>query len=137
MEIIPQNKKIILFDGCCNLCDSSVQFIIKRDTKDIFRFAAIESKIGLQIIEQLKIDTQKTDSIILYVPNVSFYIKSEAVFIIAEELGGIYKIGAFFKWIPNTISNLFYDLVAKNRYRWFGKKDACMLPSPEIQNKFL
>ncbi len=132
-----ENKKIILFDGVCNLCNNSVQFVIKRDKKDIFRYAALQSEIGQELVNQRHIDTSKVDSIILIEPGVAYYTKSDAALEIAQDLGGLWKWSAIFTWIPTSIRNSIYDFVAKNRYKWFGKQDACMIPTPELKAKFL
>ena len=132
-----ENKKIILFDGVCNLCNSSVQFVIKRDKKDIFRYAALQSETGQALVKQRHIDTSKVDSIILIEPGVAYYTKSDAALEIAQDLGGLWKLTAVFTWIPTSIRNSIYNLVAKNRYKWFGKQDACMIPTPELKAKFL
>ena len=136
-DCIMENKKIILFDGVCNLCNSSVQFVIKRDKKDIFRYAALQSEIGQELVNQRQIDTSKVDSIILIEPGVAYYTKSDAALEIAQDLGGLWKLTAVFTWIPTSIRNSIYNLVAKNRYKWFGKQDACMIPTPELKAKFL
>jgi len=137
MEDLPQDKKIILFDGVCNLCDSTVQFLIKKDKKDVFRFTAIQSEIGQEIITKLGIDTTKTDSIILYEPAKAYYFKAEAAIRIASELNGFYPLMKGFLILPAFINNTVYDYIAKNRYRWYGKKDNCMIPTPELKAKFL
>jgi predicted DCC family thiol-disulfide oxidoreductase YuxK len=134
---IPKDKKIILFDGVCNLCDSAVQIIIKQDTKDIFRFVPLQSDLGQKIIKHLGIDIQKTDSIILYQPGFAYYYKSEAALKIAKILGGTFYFFSLFSVFPTAFNNYIYDYVAKNRYKWFGKKDNCMIPSKEQQAKFL
>ncbi len=126
-----------MFDGVCNLCNSSVQFVIKRDKKDLFRYAALQSEVGQKLVNQRHIDTSKVDSIILIEPGVAYYTKSDAALEIAQELGGIWKLTGVFSWIPTSIRNAIYDFVAKNRYKWFGKKDACMIPTPELKAKFL
>lgn len=137
MESLPKDKKIILFDGVCNLCDASVQFIIKHDAKDIFRFVAIQSELGQEIIKYLGIDTSKTDSIILYEPGIAYYFKAEAALRIARELKSWHSILYGFMFIPDGIKNSVYDYIAKNRYKWYGKKEACMIPTPELKAKFL
>lgn len=137
MMNLPENKKIILFDGVCNLCDASVQFIIKNDKNDVFRFVAIQSALGQQIIKHLGIDTSKTDSIILYEPGIAYYFKAEAALRIAKELKSWHSILYIFINVPNFIKNGVYDLIAKNRYKWYGKKEACMIPTPELKAKFL
>lgn len=134
---LPENKKIILFDGVCNLCDASVQFIIKNDKNDVFRFVAIQSELGQKIIKYLGIDTSKTDSIILYEPGIAYYFKAEAALRIAKELRSWHSILYIFIHIPNFIKNGVYDFIAKNRYKWYGKKEACMIPTPELKAKFL
>lgn len=134
---IPKNKKVILFDGVCNLCDSSVQFIIKHDKKDIFRFTAIQSEIGQEIIKHTGINTESIDSIILYEPGIAYYYKAEAALLIARELKGIYKLISYLNFLPKVIKNGVYDYIAKNRYKWYGKKEACMIPTPELKAKFL
>jgi predicted DCC family thiol-disulfide oxidoreductase YuxK len=134
---IPKDKKIILFDGVCNLCDTAVQMIIKHDTKDVFRFVALQSDLGQKIIKHLGIDTSKTDSIILYQPGFAYYYKSEAVLEIAKDLGGIFYFGALFSIVPTSLNNHIYDYIAKNRYKWYGKKETCLIPTKELQAKFL
>lgn len=133
---LPKDKKIILFDGVCNLCDSSVQFIIKHDDQDIFRFVAIQSPLGQEIIKYIGIDTSKTDSVILYEPGVAYYYKSQAALRIANELNTAYKYLGLLLFTKN-IGDFVYDYIAKNRYKWYGKKESCMLPTPEIKEKFL
>lgn len=137
MEKLPVNKKIILFDGVCNLCDSTVQFIIKRDKEDIFRFVTLQSELGEQIIKHIGVDRSKTDSIILYEPGIAYYYKAEAAIKIASALGGIYTLMNTFSILPKSLSNSVYDYIAKNRYKWYGKKDECMIPTPEMKAKFL
>ena len=137
MENLPKDKKIILFDGVCNLCDETVQFLIKRDKKDIFRFVAIQSDLGQEIIQHIGIDTSKTDSIILYIPGEAYYYKAEAALKIGKELGGAYSLLSIFTLLPKVLSNGVYDFIARNRYKWYGKKESCMIPTPELKAKFL
>ena len=136
VKYLPIDKKIILFDGVCNLCDSSVQFIIKRDAKDIFRFVAIQSELGSKIINYLGIDTSIVDSIILYIPNIGYYTKATAVFRIAKELNTWHCYLSYLSFI-GKYGDFIYDYIAKNRYQWFGKKENCMTPNFETQTKFL
>ena len=137
MEDLPINKKIVLFDGVCNLCESSIQFIIKHDKKDVFRFVAIQSELGQRIIKHIGINTTETDSIILYLPGIAYYYKAEAALKIAKDLNGIYSFLSLLTVFPNSISNRVYDYIAKNRYKWYGKKEQCMIPTPELKSKFL
>ena len=134
---VENGKKIILFDGVCNLCNGAVQFIIKRDKKDVFRYAALQSEIGEQLVTERGIDISKVDSIILIEPGRAYYTKSDAALEIAQGFGGFWKALALFTWIPKTFRDAIYDWVARNRYKWFGKKDVCMIPTPELQAKFL
>ncbi|MBD0832143.1 thiol-disulfide oxidoreductase DCC family protein [Aestuariibaculum sediminum] len=134
---LPKNKQLILFDGVCNLCNSSVNFIIKNDKTNTFLFSALQSKSGKQIIEAYHIDTTKTDSILLYNPDKGISYKSSAALKIAWHLKGPLKLLTVFLIVPRFIRNWVYDIIARNRYRWFGKKEACMVPSPELKDKFL
>lgn len=137
VEGLPKDKKIILFDGVCNLCDNTVQFIIKKDKKDLFRFVAIQSDLGQDIINYIGVDTSKTDSILLYEPGEAYYYKAEAAIKIAKALGGIYSLMGMFSVLPKSLSNAVYDYVARNRYKWYGRKEECMIPTPERKAKFL
>lgn len=137
LAMTAENKKIILFDGVCNLCNSAVQFIIKHDKKDIFRFVALQSDLGKEICSYIGIDPKITDSIILYEPGIAYYHKSEAAFKIASQLGGFYGFLAIFNILPKRINDSIYDYIAENRYKWYGKKKQCMIPSAELKDKFL
>lgn len=130
------NHKIILFDGVCNLCNSSVNFIIDRDKKNIFKFAALQSEAGQKILDKSGMNKNDFDSVVLVDEN-KFYSKSSAALKIVKEFPFLWKALYIFIIIPAPLRNFFYDLVAKNRYSWFGKKDSCRMPSPELKNKFL
>jgi predicted DCC family thiol-disulfide oxidoreductase YuxK len=134
---LPKDKKIILFDGVCNLCNSAVQFIIRHDKKDQFRFAALQSEPGIKILKHIGIDSEKADGIVLYEPNISYYYKGGAVFEIAKNIGGIYSLLSIFRIFPKSFGNWIYDYIAKNRYKWYGKKESCMIPTAELKAKFL
>jgi len=137
MQDLPKNKKIILFDGVCNLCNGAVQSIIKHDKKDIFRFVALQSELGIEICKYIGVDQIKIDSIVFYNPGVAYYYKSSAAIKIAEELGGIYSLISILKIFPEKLRNYVYDYIAKNRYKCYGKKESCMIPTPELKTKFL
>ncbi|WP_395078049.1 thiol-disulfide oxidoreductase DCC family protein, partial [Flavobacterium sp.] len=124
MEIsdLPKDKKIILFDGVCNLCNSSVQYVIKHDTKDIFRFVALQSELGQKIINHIGISEKSIDSIILYEAGIAYYYKSAAALEIAKQLGDLYAFATIFKILPLSLRDSIYDYVAKNRYKWYGKQ---------------
>ena len=135
---ISKHKKLILFDGVCNLCNSSVLYVIKRDKKNIFLFTPLQSEVGKQIIRKFGIDTSQVDSIILYNPSKEVIdYKSTAALKVASNLGFPTNILSVFIIIPNVIRNLVYDFIAKNRYKWYGKKESCMIPTPELKSKFL
>lgn len=133
----PDGKKIILFDGVCNLCNRSINYIIARDKKDQFLFAPLQGTSAEKWIKERGIDTSKTDSIILIDPGVAYYTRSSAAIKIGQSFGGGWKLLGIFEWVPTVIRDFFYDLVAKNRYRWFGRRDQCMIPTPQLQAKFL
>lgn len=137
MQNLPKNKKIILFDGVCNLCNSAVQFVIRHDKNDVFRFVALQSELGQDILNHIGINPKNIDSIILYEPGIAYYYKSQAAIEIARNLGGFWHFGTIFRIIPTPIANQLYDYVAKNRYKWYGKKESCMMPTPELKSKFL
>lgn len=134
---LPKDKKIILFDGVCNLCNNSVLKVIKNDKKNIFLFSALQSKSGKEIIKHLNIDVSKIDSIILYEPGVSYDIKSTAALKIMNDFGGFWFLTQIFLLFPEGFRNFVYDYIAKNRYKWFGQKESCMIPTPALKAKFL
>lgn len=136
MVNFPKNKKIVLFDGVCNLCNRTVQTIIKHDKNDIFRFAPLQSDVGLQIINERGIDTENIDSVILIEPGVAYYNKSTAAIEIAKHLQG-YRWLRFFKPLPEGFRDSIYQFIANNRYKWFGKKESCMIPTEEERSLFL
>lgn len=134
---LPENKKIILFDGVCNLCNNSVNYIIERDKNDVFRFASLQSEIGKKLVSERGLDTNKLESVILIDPGIAYYQKSAAALEIAGLLSGGISYLKYFSFLPEGIRDSIYDLVAGNRYKWFGKKDACLLPATHLQAKFL
>ncbi len=134
---IPEGKHIVLFDGVCNFCNDSVRFIIKRDKKDLYRFASLQSDLGQALTSERGIDTEQIDSIILIQPGEAYYIKSDAALEIAKNLSGAYPVVGIFLYLPRVFRDFFYDFVARNRYSWFGKKEACPIPTKEEQDKFL
>lgn len=130
------DKPLILFDGVCNLCNGSVQFVIKHDKESKFLFASLQSDKGQEILKHLGLKTDNFDSFIL-LDKGKIYTKSSGVLKEAAILGGWFKIFTIFYLVPTFIRDLFYSFVAKNRYRFFGKKDACMIPTPELKARFL
>ena len=128
--------EIILFDGVCNLCNSSVNFVIKHDKKNRYRFAALQSDIGKDLVNQFGIDPNETDSIIL-IKGQKHYIRSSAALRVAKGLSGGYPLFYVFMIIPTFIRNWVYDYIAKNRYKWYGKRESCMIPTEELKSRFL
>ena len=135
---IPKSKQLILFDGVCNLCNSSVLYVIKNDTKNQFLFAPLQSEIGQEIINAFNIDVLQTDSILLFDPKAHrIYSKSTAALRIAKQLKFPNMLMSIFFILPTGIRNWVYDYIARNRYKWFGKKEACMIPTPELKARFM
>ncbi|MBG9721774.1 thiol-disulfide oxidoreductase [Bacillus mycoides] len=126
---------IILFDGDCNFCNQSVQFIIKRDSLGYFRYVSLQGDIGQRMLKQYKINLS-IDSIVL-IDNDKSYIKSDAIINICKRLSGPWKMMIIFLVIPRSIRNLLYEKFAERRYKWFGKQTICLLPPPEIRKRFL
>ena len=137
LDKLPKHKKIILFDGVCNLCNSSINYVIDKDTHDEFRFVALQSNLGKELQNYLGINSDDLDSIILYIPNEAYYVKSTAALQIISRFSGVWKFATVFKIIPTGLRDFIYDYVAKNRYKWYGKKDQCRIPTPELNAKFL
>ncbi len=127
---------IILFDGVCNLCEGYVQWVIRRDPAGIFRFAPIQSDVGASLLAQCELEGEALEGIVL-VEDGRCYRKSDAVIRIASRLGFPYRLLAPARVVPRPLRDLVYDAIADRRYAWFGKKDACMRPTPEIQDRFL
>tara|TARA_B110000090_G_C13102995_1_gene339316 strand:+ start:37 stop:495 length:459 start_codon:yes stop_codon:yes gene_type:complete len=133
----PKNKKVILFDGMCNLCNNTVLKVIRFDTKNNFVFCALQSEVGEKIVQNLKIDLLKMDSILLYEPPGEYRFKTTAILKIMNAFGGWWNLTQVCWIVPPFLRNLIYDFIAKNRYKWFGKRESCMLPTPELEERFL
>ncbi len=131
-----ENKFIILFDGVCNLCNNSIQLIIKRDKKQRFLFASLQSDAAQDILLQFQLRNSDFDSII-FIENGEIHQKSTAILKISTYLGGLWKLNYGFMIIPEFIRDAIYSFIAKNRYKWFGKKDVCMIPTEELKIRFL
>ena len=135
--MVPNGKMIILFDGVCNLCNGAINFIITHDKKDTFRYASLQSDIAQKLLQERNIDPATMDSIVLIDPGSAYYHKSTAVLQIAKRLSGLYPLLSLFLMLPNTMRDWIYDIIATNRYRWFGKKDQCMIPTPRLKALFI
>lgn len=127
-------KPIIFFDGVCNLCNGAVQFIIKRDPTAIFQFAPLQSESAIRLIDIT--NKPLPDSIILWSDN-KLYFKSSAALEIARHLPYPWRLLVAFRFLPVWFRDPVYDLIARNRYRWFGKRDSCMIPTPDLLSRFL
>jgi predicted DCC family thiol-disulfide oxidoreductase YuxK len=127
---------VILFDGVCNLCNSAVQFIIRRDSKFYFYYAAIQSEAGQRVLAQYHFPLNEINSIIL-LQNGKRYTKSTAALLIARQLTGLWPLIYIFIVIPKPLRDPIYNYIARNRYKWFGQKVECMLPTPEMKRRFL
>jgi predicted DCC family thiol-disulfide oxidoreductase YuxK len=131
-----KSKPVILFDGLCNLCNQSVQFIIRKDPSANFRFTALQSPLGQQLLTAHHVSLNKLYSVVL-IKNNKVYQRSSAALEIARQLTGLWPLFYAFIIVPPFIRNAVYDWIARNRYRWFGKRDECMIPTPELKSRFL
>lgn len=131
-----KDKTILLFDGYCNLCHSSVQFVLKHEKKSDLYFSSLQSTLGIELLNEYSIDPKETDSLVL-IENNKAYTKSSAALRLAKHLKGIYPLAFGFMFVPSFIRNSVYDFIARNRYKWYGKKDSCMVPDPDMNKRFL
>lgn len=127
---------IILFDGFCNLCSGTVKFIIRNDRKAVFKFAALQSPVIQQLLKKHGLLNNKADTFVYFKEGV-VYIKSKAALEVLKTLEWPWKAGYLFIIVPRSVRDFLYDLIAKHRYRIFGKRSKCMIPTTEIQNRFI
>ena len=127
---------IILFDGICNLCNGAVQFVIKHDPEAMFHFASLQSEAGQTLLQQYNLPKNNFSSFVL-IDDDKAYTKSTAALKVAKRLNGGVKLLYGFIIVPPFIRNAVYNTIAKNRYKWFGKKNECMIPTPALQSRFL
>lgn len=127
---------VVLFDGVCNLCNSSVNWIIDHDKKNEFRFASLQSEYGRRMVQQYNISGNYMDTVVL-IKNDRAYLRSAAVLQVLRGIGGIYSLALVFYIFPAFIRDVVYNFIAKNRYRWFGKQESCRIPTPELKAKFI
>jgi len=130
------NQAIILFDGVCNLCNGSVNFIIDRDRQSYFKFASLQSDEAASLLMTHALPANKLDSIVL-IEGGRPYFRSTAALRVARKLSGGWPLFYIFMVIPPFIRNAIYNLIARNRYKWFGKSDTCRIPTPELKSRFL
>lgn len=130
------NVPILLFDGVCNLCSSSVQFVIRHNGKENVQFASLQSEVGKQLLKNADLPADYIGSLVL-VENDEFFVKSDAALKLTKHLNGLWKLGGIFLMVPKFIRNPVYDWIARNRYKWFGKKEVCWIPKSEWNARFL
>lgn len=130
------HEHIVLFDGVCTLCNSSVQFVIRHDKEGRFRFAALDGPVAVALLEGHALPGKELDSVV-YLRQGKAYTRSSAALHIAADLGGVWSMLSVFLLVPRPLRNLVYDVIAKYRYRWFGKRESCMLPTAELKGRFL
>jgi predicted DCC family thiol-disulfide oxidoreductase YuxK len=133
---ISTKYEIILFDGVCNFCNASINFVMDHDPEKHFKFAPLQSEIGQDILRKFYKNTEDFDSVILLKDN-QLYQKSAAALEITKHLSGSWKYLSFFSILPTPFLDFFYDIIAKNRYRIFGKADSCRMPTPDLRERFL
>ena len=128
--------KVILFDGVCNLCNSSVNWIIDHDKQNQFKFASLQSAYGQSKVKELGLGDNYMNTVV-FEDDGRAYLRSDAALQIVKQLGGVYSLAAIFYIVPKFIRDFFYKIVANNRYKWFGKKESCRVPTSELKSKFL
>lgn len=126
---------ILLFDGICNYCNRWVNFIIRHDKKKKFRFATLQSDAGKRLLKEYNIPEETESAVLIY--NDKSYLKSSTGLHVLYHLGGIYSLAFILIIVPAYIRDFYYDLIARNRYKWWGKRDACMIPSDDVKERFL
>lgn len=129
-------QPVILFDGMCNLCSSAVQFVISRDKNQQFLFASLQSNFGQATLQMHNLDPKNFNSFLLHTP-AKIYTKSTAALRVAKHLNGGWPLLYGFIIIPPFIRDAVYNFIANNRYRWFGKKETCWLPTPQLRKRFV
>ncbi|GGN96256.1 MULTISPECIES: thiol-disulfide oxidoreductase DCC family protein [Haloarcula] len=130
------DRPVLLFDGVCNLCNGTVQFVIPRDPTGLLRFAPLQSEAGTELLERVGLPTDDMESVVL-VEGDEVYRKSAAAIRVAELLGWPYSLASVGRLVPRGIRDAAYDVVAENRYDWFGRKDQCMVPDDDVRDRFL
>ncbi len=131
-----ENQRVILFDGVCNLCNWAVQFVLKHDKKEVFKFAALQSEYATKQLADQGSPKNNMESLVL-IENGKIYRQSTAALRIAKQLSGGWKLLQMFLILPKFIRDPIYNFIARRRYRWFGKRAECRVPSPELKKRFL
>lgn len=135
-KAVEYNNPIILFDGVCNMCSGIVLFVIKRDPEGIFRYAPLQSQAGKSLLERFNLPIDELHSLIL-VEGDRCYKKSTAALRVAKRMKGLWPVLYPLVLVPRPIRDFIYDLIARNRYRWFGRRDECLAPTPDVRSRFL
>ncbi|MCD6067590.1 MAG: hypothetical protein K0S33_2416 [Bacteroidetes bacterium] len=128
--------EIVLFDGVCNFCDASVQFVIAHEREPLLKFASLQSETGKSLLKKYGLDKQNIDSVVL-ITGGKAYTKSAAVLRLTKRMKGLYPLFFGFIIVPPFIRNAVYEWIARNRYKWYGKKESCMIPDPELRARFV
>src|SRR5215204_4269440 len=131
-----EQHPVILFDGICNFCNGVIHFVIRQDKKGRFRFTTLQSGRGQQLLQHYGLSQLHFDSFIL-IENGKVYMRSAAALKLSNKLPWYWKWTQILWIVPPFIRNAFYDLIARNRYKWFGRKEQCMVPAPELRSRFL
>ena len=131
-----EDGPVLFFDGVCNLCNGAVQFVIDRDPRGRIRFASLQSDIGRAVLDRLDLPQDDLETVVL-VEGTRAYTKSAAAIRVCELLGGVYGVARVGWLLPRRVRDWLYDLVAERRYDWFGQKDQCMVPTPELRSRFV
>ena len=134
MTQIPDN--LILFDGVCNLCSALVQFVIRHDPAAKFRFAPIQSDLGKEIFQSHGLDPSDLQTFV-FIADGKLFLRSDAAIEVVSGFGGAWGIFKIFRFVPRSLRNTIYSFIARHRYRWFGRKEVCMIPTAEIKERFL
>ncbi len=127
---------VLLFDGVCNVCNGFVQFVIARDRKRVFRYASLQSEFATTLLQKMNLPSTGLDTVILIDEKGSYFAKSDVALELFRRFGGFWSLLYYAKVIPKPIRDGVYDFIARNRYRFFGKKDSCMIPTPELRALF-
>ncbi|HET7393735.1 MAG TPA: thiol-disulfide oxidoreductase DCC family protein [Candidatus Binatia bacterium] len=133
---VSEVPNLILFDGVCNLCNASVQFVIRHDRAGKFRFAAIQSEIGREIFQRHGLDPAKLQTFV-FITDGRIFLRSDAAIEVVARFGGAWKLLRVLSLVPRSLRDAIYSFIAQNRYRWFGRQEVCMIPTPEIKERFL
>jgi predicted DCC family thiol-disulfide oxidoreductase YuxK len=135
-QTISHKQPILFFDGVCNLCNGAVQWVIRRDRAGIFRFAALQSETGQTLLQEAGLPAEELSTVILY-EDGRFHTHSDVPLRVWRRLGGAWAWLYVFRFVPRFLRDGVYNWIARNRYRWFGRQDQCMIPTPELRERFL